>query len=176
MRTLFRLVFILFSAIFLIYLARPIPTFPSPPEDSTQSTEPADSETEKRRAYFTDYSRDQVIDHYKKQVAQNNLTLRLNYPPEDAQTLIRDQTRSVYLEELVEPLRFSLFINGFEPRVAKDDIWYKGRHYNAKITIRYVETALAKRLIIGLGSLIALYVLGEFWINFIYQIRNNKNE
>jgi hypothetical protein len=122
--------------------------FPYQPGDSVQSLEPADSETQARRAYFTNYTRDEVVNHYKNQF--NGLpTLRLNYPPEDSSTIIRDQTRTTYLEELVHPWRESVYINGFEPRVEKDDIWYKGNHYAQKITIKSVQSTLPSRLLMS---------------------------
>lgn len=139
-----------------IYTAYPAPKFPAPPPNAVQSMEEADTETPLRRAYFTNYTREQVIDHYKDQFRFKILTLELNYPPEDAQTLIRDQTRSRYLEELVHPLRESLYINGFIPVQAKDDIWYKGVHYEEKITIRYVQSSTLLRVVISIVSLISL--------------------
>ena len=89
-------------------------------------------------------------------------TYTLNYPPEDAQWLIRDQTRSVFLEEIVHPFRESVFVNGFQARAAKDDIWYKGGHYDTKLTIRYVPSSLLIRAPLVFFSLIALlFVLRE---------------
>lgn len=151
--------YIILSLLFLVYLFLPSPNFPNPPFDAYQSEEEADTETPLRRAYFTNFTREQVIDHYLNQF--NRHSLRLNYPPEDAQTLIRDQTRSVYLEELVHPFRESLYINGFEPRVPKDDIWYKGVHYQAKITIRYSQSNKAIRLVVALLTI----VVGWFLLN-----------
>src|SRR5258708_6018642 len=145
---------ILFGIGFLVYLAKPAPfDFPAPPPGSFQSVEDADIESPLRRAYFTNYTREQVIAHYKNQFRMKNITLELNYPPEDAQTLIRDQTRSYYLEELVHPFRESLYINGFIPQVAKDDIWYKGVHYEEKITIKYVPGSLGIRILFALFSI-----------------------
>src|SRR5689334_19212994 len=112
---------ILFGIGFMVYLFRPGPfaDFPAPPPGAVQSKEDADIESPLRRAYFTNYTREEVIAHYQNQFRMRPLTLTLNYPPEDAQTLIRDQTRSVYLEELVHPFRESLYVNGFIAQVAK---------------------------------------------------------
>lgn len=144
-KILYLLLFV-FGLLFFIYLLLPSPQFPNPPQDSTQSMEDADTETPLRRAYFTNYTREQVIAHYKNQFRYKPFTLELNYPPEEAQTLIRDQTRSYYLEELVHPFRESVYINGFIPTKPADDIWYKGVHYEEKITIKYVPASLALRL------------------------------
>lgn len=135
------------------YVTKPDYAFPSPPPGSVESSEPADTETPTRRAYFTDYTREEVMKHYAMQLT-NSPTLRLNYPPEDAQTLIRDQTRSTFLEELVHPLRQSLYINGFEPKIAKDDIWYKGTHYRQKLIVRSVTSPIWAR--VGITTLIAI--------------------
>jgi hypothetical protein len=113
--------------------------FPVPPSDSLQSPEDADSETYYRRAYFTNYTREEVLDHYVEQFDYFPI-VRLNYPPEDSQTLIRDQTRSTYLEELVHPLRESIYINGFKPKEAKDEIVFQERKFEQKIIIRYVPS------------------------------------
>lgn len=146
---------------FVFYLFPSSPDFPTPPPDSIQSSEPADTETPMRRAYFTNYTREEVISNYKKQMSQTAFSFalqRLNYPPEDSQTIIRDQTRSTFLEELAYPMRESLYINGFEPKVAKDEIWYKGEHYRQKITIKYVPNSVSLRLVVAVG------ILGVSWV------------
>lgn len=156
-----------------IYMIFPEPKYPSPLPDSVQSMEKADTEDPMRRAYFTNYTREQVIAHYKNQFRYQPFILRLNYPPEESQTIIRDQTRSTYLEELVHPLRESMFINGFEPRVPKDDIWYKGIHYQEKVIVKYVPTSVFVRLPIAVASLAALFFV--VW-QFVFKNggKNNK--
>lgn len=136
--------------------------FPAPPPDALQSTEPADTESPLRRAYFTQYTRDQVIAHYSSQVSYLPV-VRLNYPPEEAQTIIRDQTRSWYLEELTHPMRDSLYINGFIPQKAQDTIVIGGKPYAEKITIKYVPTTLTMRLFVSFAILIAIYFLFVEW-------------
>ena len=153
MKKLLFLILLVFGIGSFVYLVHPAPAFPNPPPDSVQSKEDADIESPFRRAYFTNYTREQVIAHYKNQFRIQSFTLELNYPPEDAQTLIRDQTRSYYLEELVHPFRESLYINGFIAQKPKDDIWYKGIHYEEKITIKYVPSSIAVRLIFALLTL-----------------------
>lgn len=148
---------------FSTYLLTPNSEFPAPPPDAFRSVEPADSEIDLRRAYFTNFTRQQVISHYKKQF-KGLVTLNLNYPPEDSQTLIRDQTMSTYLEELVHPFRESIYINGFKPTKAKDDIWYKGVHYEQKIIIKYAGTSPIFRLIIMLSSLLVLFAVIREWL------------
>lgn len=156
--------------VFLGYLLLPTPSFPLQPSDSVQSVENADTETSLRRAYFTNFSRKEVLEHYQRQFEHSSLlgipipTYRLNYPPEDAQTLIRDQTRSTFLEEVVHPFRESFFVNGFKPSLAKDEIWYKGVHYEQKITVRYVPSSPFVRIPVAFLSLLALLFVVREWI------------
>lgn len=149
-------------ALYYRYLTIPSYPFPAPPPGAIQSTEPADTETPLRRAYFTQYTRDQVIDHYAAQIKYLPY-VRLNYPPEEAQTIIRDQTRSWYLEELAHPMRDSLYINGFISQKPQDDIVINGVKYAEKITIRYVPSSLWSRLVFGTTILVSIYFLLIEW-------------
>jgi hypothetical protein len=146
-KLLFNIAYFLVCLALLVYvgLSPSYPEFPSPPPGAVQSDEPADTETPLRRAYFTDLTREEVIDHYESHFI-DFVTLRLNYPPEEAQTIIRDQTRSSYLEELVHPLKDSLFINGFVPQTRKDAIVIDGREFYQKITVRYVPSNFLVRI------------------------------
>ncbi len=153
------------SIVFIIYLVLPSPKFPEPPFDAVQSMEEADTETTLRRAYFTNFTREQVIDHYRNQFSRRSLLL--NYPPEDAGAVIRDQTRSYYLQELVHPFRESLFINGFIAQKAQDDIWYKGVHYEQKITIKYNSSNPAFKLGVAGLTLVSGWFLINLWTGSI---------
>lgn len=148
----------LFSFLLFFYLARPLKPFPLPPTESLQSDEPADTETPFRRAYFTNFKRDEVILHYKNTLNYMPL-LNFNYPPEEAQFIIRDQTRSYYLEELTEPLRQSIFINGFIPQEDKDIIMIKDNEFFQKITIKQVNSSFLARMITGVFITIAGYLI-----------------
>lgn len=150
---------------FSFYLFLPSPNFPKQLPDSVQSLEKADTETKWRRAYFTNYTRAEVLGYYQAQLEKSSLlgislpTYRLNYPPEDAFVLIRDQTRSTFLEEVVQPFKAYLFVNGFKPKQAKDDIWYKGVHYEQKITVKYAVPSIFIRIPITLLALLACFVI-----------------
>ena len=69
------------------------------------------------------------MSHYTKQFGWGE---RLNYPPEDAQTLIRDQTQATFLEEIVHPMRESLFIAGNETGSSRGFLQLTVRHLNKK--------------------------------------------
>lgn len=147
--------------ILLIYVYPPSPEFPKPPSDFVQSFEPADTETDLRRGYYTNLTRNEVIKHYEKEFNKgfNIYTPKLNYPPEDAPELIRDQTKSTFLEEIVHPLRESIYINGFEPKTEEYAQFYKGVRYNQKIIVRYVPSSLWVRTFAILGSVVSAYLL-----------------
>lgn len=153
--------------ILFLYLILPIPRFPVQPHDSVQSLESADTETPWRRAYFTNYTREDVLNLYKKQLSKSSFfgislpTHRLNYPPEEAQLLIRDQTRSTFLEEIVLPFRSSLFINGFVPTQAKDAVGYRGTSYYQKVTIKYVPSFVFLRVLISAFGILAFYFVAK---------------
>ncbi|MCS7091823.1 MAG: hypothetical protein NZM26_00515, partial [Patescibacteria group bacterium] len=155
MRKFAKYLYIFFSFCFVFYALLSIPSFPPPARDFLQSEEPADVETPLRKAYFTNLTRAEVIEHYN-QVYKNKFfgfsfpNVRLNYPPEEAQTIIRDQTRSTFLEELVHPLRSSLYINGFEPKEEKDKIIVNGQDWRQKVTVRYVPSPAPARVIVAL--------------------------
>jgi len=147
-------IFLLLSFVFLLYLSLPSLTFPPPPPGAFTSLEQADTESEYRRAYFTNLTRQEVLEYYQNEFKISFFGIeipnyRLNYPPEDAYSLIRDQTRSTFLEEIVYPFKGSFFVNGFKPSVAKDDIWYKGVNYYQKITVRIASGNRVLGLAIG---------------------------
>ena len=171
MRKVFSILYVLFSAIFLWYLAIPGPTFPTPPSDASISHEPGDTEDPLRRAYFTNFTREEVMANYKNQFEKSTLfgfkipTYRLNYAPEEAQSIIRDQTRSTFLEEVVHPFRESVFINGFEPKEAKDAVVINAVQWRQKITVRFVPSGLIVRLVVGLLTVIMVFVLFRDFTN-----------
>ena len=149
------------------YVALPNFNFPTQPPGAVQSKEPADTETPLRRAYFTDYTRAQVIDWYLTQFKHSTFhnialpTELLNYPPENSATIIRDQTRSTFLQEIVHPFRENVFINGYEPSSTdyENRIVINGVHYRQKIIIRYVPSSLVLRLLITLLTLASIPVV-----------------
>jgi hypothetical protein len=144
----------------LVYVFPKGPEFPNPPADALQSKEPADTETLLRRAYFTNFTRQEVMDHYKKEFGWG---INLNYPPEESRTIIRDQTRSTFLEEIARPLRESIYINGFEPKDEKDAINIEGKPWRQKIIVRYVPSSSLVRIIVVVLSYISTLVLVKEW-------------
>lgn len=153
---LFKCIFAVFGIALLVYLSFPNVNFPAPLPGSYQSGEPADVETPLRRGYYTDMTRAEVMAWYEKQFKWG---IVLNYPPEDAQTVIRDQTKSTFLQEIVHPFRESIYINGFEPKDPQYAQIADGRQWRQKVIVRFVDSARAVRLVIGVATLALIYGL-----------------
>lgn len=159
------------SLLFLIYVALPSQGYPLPYPGAKQSREPADLETPLRQGYYIDgASRQEIISHYQKQFSNSKIlslplpSLRLNYPPEEAQTIIRDQTKSTFLEEIVNPFRESIYINGFEPTKENQFIYIDGKKWDKKIIVRYVQAPLAIRFALVLLTTALAWIITKQWI------------
>jgi hypothetical protein len=167
MKKIITLLYVLVSLAVLLYVALPNFDFPLPPPDSVRSNEPADMETPLRRAYFTNLTRSEVLDWYDmgfNKTAFANIrypTYLMNYPPEESGSIIRDQTRSTFLQEYVHPFRETLFINGYEPKPDDDEnrIVIDGVHWRQKIIVKFVPTNTWLRFIVTLLALVAIPVL-----------------
>ncbi len=130
--------------IMAIYLALPSPNFPQLPPGSIQSIEPGDTESIYRRAYYTNLTREEIMAYYFQQFGGWGLQIIL--PPEEAQTVIRDQTKSSYLEEIIHPGREVLYVNAFVPQLPKDQININKVHYLNKVAVRMVPSHVIGRL------------------------------
>ena len=174
--------FVFICLVFLAYLALPNYEFPKPPPDSLQSQEPADTETPLRRAYFTNFTREQVLNWYENQMRHSTFlgipmpTYLLNYPPEDSQTIIRDQTRSTFLEEIVHPLRESIYVNGYQPRAdnQQNAINIGGRSWRQKIIIRFVPSSIFVRFGVFAGIIALVIILFNSWQITIKDLMRGK--
>lgn len=170
--------YVLISFVVLGYVLLPNYEFPAMLPDSIQSFEPADVETPLRRGYYTDMTRQEVLNWYENQFKTAPIlnlpmpTYLLNYPPEESQTIIRDQARSTFLQEIVHPFRETVFINGYEPAPTDDEhkIVIDGKRYRQKIIVRYVPTNTILRFIISLATLIAVPVLFRLIVQEVVHI------
>lgn len=147
----------------VIYLVQPIPPL-SVLEKATLSNEEGDTwQNPDQRGYYTNLTRSQVLNQIqtKSQIKIFGWTVpnyRLNYRPEEAHELIRDQLKSNYMEEIVYPLRSSIFVNGWEPKKSPfyankpekeiPDISIYGVPYEAKITLKPNNSTAIARLLI----------------------------
>lgn len=137
--------------------------------DSAKSTLPGDTfQIPNVAGYFSDLFRNSVVQFYLKDYQQKSHfpfpPLRLNHPPEYSWTVIRKQTETTYLEELVYPLRDSLYINGYE--VLRPDgsaiFWsipkleFAGREWPTKHTLRLYPSSILIRIIVWAGIIISI--------------------
>lgn len=151
MKVLFFIIWILLG----LYMLYPNTAAPMWLPESLKSNEPADTETINRQSFFTNIKRDEIMTHFDKNFV-GLINYRLNYPPEEANTWVRDLTPSSFLEEIVHPLKQSLFINGFTPSKPTEQINRNNVHYETKITLHYFPGDIITRttvwLMLGLVS------------------------
>ena len=160
-------IYMVFSLTVLFYVSLPDYDFPKPIPGSIQSKEPADTESPLRKAYFTNHTRAEVLEWYKSQFDYSTFgniklpTYLLNYPPEESQSIIRDQTRSTFLQEIVHPFRETVFINGYEPAAGddKNKIIIDGTKWRQKIIVKYVPSSLILRFLMSLLTLASIPVV-----------------
>lgn len=168
------------SFLFLIYLFLPEPhsinDFPPLP-NSVKSTQAGDTwQIPNTIGYFSNNYRDEVMPFYVKQYANKSWVsfnpIRLNYPPEFAFTAIKVETPSTYLEEIVYPLKGSLYVNGLEHFEKDSTPKFDGAYqfslpegkFNTKVTLRYYPSPLYVRFIVWIGinvAFIALWKVGK---------------
>jgi hypothetical protein len=175
MKQIQRVFFVAIFILGLVYMIWPGPTgindIPALP-DSVKSSEPGDTtQVANVAAYFSNMRRKEVTDFYRHQFGYLKIfgvvipPIKLNRPPEEAYTYIRDQQASTYLEEYAYPLRDSIFVNGFEPfneqgkpyKLGATDIQIDGVFYDTKTTLRYYGSSLIWRLILYFGIWIGMY-------------------
>jgi hypothetical protein len=149
----------------LTYLVQPTPPVPDLP-GGLRSDEPGDTwQNPTQKAFFTDMTRAEVLAFYQNSYKVNfsSITfplLRLNYRPEDTAVYVRKYIDAYWLEEVVHPLRESIFINGWTPRLApvnagktaveleKIRIVVGDKVFQSKITLRWYESPLWARLLV----------------------------
>lgn len=159
----------------IIYLILPGPIIPNL-EPALKSTEPGDTiQIPGVWAYYTNLSRRESIDFFEKAFSRSSffnlplLAFRLNHPPEYARETIRDTLQSNFYEELVHPLRESLFISGWIP--SEDEVYLaqtkkpitefivEDQRFTAKITLYHLESPVWARLLVWTGIVVSSLVL-----------------
>lgn len=176
----------------LVYILIPGPSsindFSALP-NSTKSTEPGDTyQNPNIAAYFSDFDRVGITNFYINDFKSLYLfgflipPLRLNYPPEDANTFVKDQISTTFLEEYIYPLKGSIFVAGWEPVIYNNiknrphtfvgdhiQLFGAGRYYNSKTTLRFYPAPLWARVIVYLGiwgSILGLWFLSKKVFNW----------
>ncbi len=173
------------------YLVLPAPKdFPALPQ-GVRSIEPGDTgQIVNVSAYYTDMSRSEVLDFYAKYFSRSTLwnvpliTYRLNHPPERIREVLRATQQSTFVEEIVHPLRESVFVNGFEwnndpftpPKSREQNIFVvNGKIYQFKITLFYQESKVWQRLVIFYLAIGLGYLLIEEIKEFIKRLSDYGN-
>ncbi|HUS59885.1 MAG TPA: hypothetical protein VMX76_00650 [Nevskiaceae bacterium] len=175
----------------VVCLLIPEPSVPVLP-NSLRSTEPVDSGQIPAIyvAYYTNLSRQEVIDFYAKEFKKSTFlsiplfTYRLNHPPEYALETIVDTIHSSFYEELVHPLRESLFISGWIPsqdeayrnQIKKPEVDFsiEGKRFSTKIILHYVRSPIWARLLVWTGIVgLAVIIFYQFvsLVSFLWSKR-----
>lgn len=173
-------IYFIFCVLLLIYFAWPSPLkiteFKDLPNSIKSSLDGDVWQVPNVAGYFSNSFREEIIPHYiklyKGLVNLPFLPIKLNHPPEFAFIAIKKHTDSTYLEELVYPMRDSLYINGMEPFYSDGQPKYwgstkfsvDGKEWYTKTTVRYYSSPLWARLIVWVGvslSILFIYRLGK---------------
>lgn len=168
-----------------LYLIAPgassIDDFP-PLQGSTKSKLEGDTiQNPNIAAYFSYFRRDYITNFYKDFFSKTLVpfvalpVISINRPPEEAFKYVRDQQESTFLEEYVFPMRESIYVNGYDPKIANDmyhkgarsfigdHYFYKDRYFNTKTTIRYYPSNVFIRILIYMASWILMIYLYKLW-------------
>lgn len=147
----------------LVYLLQPIRSLPML-SNAVLSNEPGDTwQNPSQRGFYTNKTRKEVLEEVQASQKFNVFgykipNYRLNYRPEEAHELVRDQLKSNYLEEIIYPFHSSLFVNGWEPKKSPayankpskevPDISIYGVPYEAKITLKPISSTPISRVLV----------------------------
>lgn len=173
-------IFLISSFLLLVYMLWPGPSkisdFKALPNSDKSKLEGDTIQIANVAAYFSDNFREFVVPLYSN-VYQGSSRLpfpplRLNYPPEFSWVAIKKHTDSTYLEELVYPLRDSLYINGFEPFYSDGQPKFWGatkfevdnHSWYTKTTIRFYPSSTWAKILVWLGitlSILFIYRLSK---------------
>lgn len=152
-----------FYSLGLIYLLLPTPATPDLSK-AERSDEPGDTwQHPDQKGFYTDSNRQTVLSEMQSKFSLVFLgfklpSYRLNYRPEEAFSLVRDQLKSYYLEEIIYPLHSSLFVNGWEPTHSPvytgyeekeiPRISFRGTPYVSKVTLKPTVSSVWARIFI----------------------------
>lgn len=172
--------YISFSLILLLYMLWPGPTRISdfkPLPDSYKSQLEGDTiQIPNVAGFFSNNYRSFVVPFYSQNYQEDMHfplpPIRLNHPPEYSWIAIKKHTDSTYLEELIYPLRDSLYVNGLEPfnpdKTPK--FWgaipfeVGGKLWDTKTTLRFYPSSPWVKFLVWAGissSMLLLYRLGR---------------
>lgn len=155
-------------------------------EPALKSVEPGDTvQISGVWAYYTNLSREEAVSFYKKAFSHSSFlkiplpTYILNHPPEYIRETVRATQQSNFYEEIVQPLRESLFVSGWIPK--EDKVYLAqssekpitvftidGQEYNAKITLVYVRSSVLARILVWTGIILAFILVFQAFKKIIF--------
>ncbi len=173
-------IFLIFSFLLLIYMMWPGPSsinqFNALPDSEKSTLEGDTIQVPEVAAYFSNNFRNFAVpfysDDYQNLVKLPFPPLKLNHPPEYSWTAIKRHTDSTYLEELIYPLRNSLYVNGFEPFYPEGEAKFWGatkfevgeNAWFTKTTLRFYPSPVWVRVVTWFGIILStalLYRMGR---------------
>lgn len=168
-----RMIMLVAVLVILIYLLLPSPKVEDLP-GAVKSDEPGDTvQIAGVSAYFTNMDQQKVLSFYQDQFSRSSFlglplpTIVFSRPVQEAHQFISDQLITTYLYELIHPFRESIYLNGWVegklPPVYRRWINHainpKGVHFDAKVTIRQIESPLWARMLVFTLTIGAIFVL-----------------
>lgn len=177
-------IYLLFSSLLLIYMVLPGPSkisdFKALPNSQKSRLEGDTIQIPNVSAYFSNSYREFVVPFYAKNYRSKILLpippLRLNHPPEFSWTAIKKHTDSTYLEELVYPLRDSLYVNGYEPFYTDgtSKFWGStkfdadGNLWETKTTLRFYPSNIWVRILVWFGITASIFAIFKMTKKIIF--------
>ena len=160
-----------------LYLIVPAPKLPpSDLSEAFKSDEPGDTwQIKDVSAYYTNKERKEVISYYQNYFSKSSFlpSIRLNHPPEFGKEVFIDTKQTYYLEELIYPMKQSLFINGYE---WENDVFTAeasrkqfileadGKVWKSKVSLKWFSSSVIVRLAVFWSAWIILLTIANYWI------------
>lgn len=190
MKRLFFLLLISVWLLFFFYLLLPEPQAPSALPNSLKSQDPGDTiEIPGVSAYYTDILRKEVVRYYAGTFSHSPfldlplITYRLNHPPEKIKELLKKPQKASYVEEIVHPLKSSLFVAGYEwendPFVPENErerhkIFFEGKTFRSKVTLYYQKSPPLAYIFVFLGISFATWLVGLAFLRIYDSFRHHR--
>lgn len=159
-----------------------ISDFPALPSSDKSKLEGDTIQIPNVSAYFSNNFREFVVPYYLTNYQKLSWLpfppIKLNHPPEFSWITIKKHTDSTYLEEMVYPLRDSLFVNGLEP-FTKDlqPRWWgatkfeaDGNLWSTKTTLRFYPSSPWIRILVWFGIIVSTLLIFKLGKKIIFNL------
>ena len=80
------------------------------------------------------------------------------------------------MEEISNPFREGIFVNGFEPKDPKDAIFIQGKVWRQKIIIRQVASTEGLRIVLGSVSVLLIPIIFNSLLNAVTDLRKETKK